>query len=54
MIRQLVQGAGQQQLAEVRKSDEYQKAYDSVVDFTAKSDQHNAKQFCAEATIERK
>jgi len=28
-----VQGASAQQLAEVRNSDEYRKAYDSVVDF---------------------
>jgi len=54
MIKQVVQGASEQQLAEVRKSDEYRKAYDSVVDFVGKIDQHNAKQFCSEAPIERK
>jgi len=47
-IEQLVQGASAQQLAEVRNSDEYRKAYDSVVDFAAKIDEHNVKRFCAE------
>ena len=47
-IRQLVQGASTQQLAEVRNSEEYRKAYDSVVDFAAKIDEHNVKRFCAE------
>jgi hypothetical protein len=54
MIKQLVQGASEQRLAEVRKSDEYQKAYDSVVDFVGKIDPHNAKRFCSEAPVERK
>jgi hypothetical protein len=53
-IEQLVQGASVQQLAEVRNSDEYRKAYDSVVDFVGKIDPHNAKRFCSEAPIERK
>jgi hypothetical protein len=48
MIQQLMQGAGERQLAEVRNSDEYRKTYDSVADFTAKIDPHNAKRFCAE------
>ena len=46
-IERLVQGASAQQLAEVRNSDEYRKAYDSVVDFVAKIDEHNVKRFCA-------
>jgi hypothetical protein len=54
MIKLLVQGASDQQLARVRSSDEYRKAYDSVVDFVAKIDPHKAKRFCAEASIERK
>lgn len=49
VISQLVQGASEQQLAEVRKSDEYRKAYDSVGDFTAKIDPRNAKRFCSES-----
>jgi hypothetical protein len=51
-IRQLVQAASEQQLAEVRNSNEYRKAYDSVVDFVAKIDPHNAKRFCAETATE--
>ena len=54
MIKQLVQGASGPHLAEVRKSDECRKAYDSVVDFVAKIDQRNAKNFCAETPIERR
>ena len=54
MIKQLVQGASEQQLAEVRNSDEYRKAYDSVVDFVSKIDPRNAKQFCSETSHERK
>jgi hypothetical protein len=54
MIKQLVQGASEEQLAEVRNSDDYRKAYDSVGDFTAKIDPHNAKTFCAEAPGARK
>jgi hypothetical protein len=46
-IEQLVQGASAQQLAEVRNSDEYRKAYESVVDFVAKIEEHNVKRFCA-------
>ena len=49
-IERLVQGASAQQLAEVRNSDEYRKAYDSVVDFVAKIPPHNAKRFCAETS----
>ena len=48
LIKQLVQGANDKQLAEVRNSEEYRKAYDSVVEFTGKIDQHNVRKFCAE------
>jgi hypothetical protein len=48
-----VQGASAQQLAEVRNSDEYRKAYDSVVDFVAKIDEHNVERFCAETPVAR-
>ena len=50
MIKQLKQGASDQQLAEVRNSDEYRKAYKPVSEFTGKIDPHQAKQFCAEGT----
>jgi len=54
MIKQLVQGASEQQLAEVRNSDEYRKAYDSVADFVGKVDEHNAKRACSESLAENK
>ena len=53
-IKELVQGAGEQQLAEVRKGEEYRRAYDSVVEFTAKIDPHNVRTFCAEVGVGRK
>ena len=52
-VKQLVQGASVKQLAEVRNSDEYRKAYDSVVDFAAKIEEHNLKRFCAETPVAR-
>jgi hypothetical protein len=52
-IKQLVEGASEQQLAEVRKSDDYRKAFESVVDFAAKIDEHNVKRFCAETPVAR-
>lgn len=47
-IKSLVQGVGDQQLAEVRNNNEYRKAYDPVVDSVANSDRQNTQQFCAE------
>jgi hypothetical protein len=47
-IKELVGDASEQQLTEVRHSDEYRKAYDSVVDFVGKVDEHNAKRVCSE------
>lgn len=54
MIKQLLQGASAQQLAEVRKSDEYRKAYASVVDFVAKGDRRSARRFCSQSPLDRK
>jgi len=48
MIRQLVQGASERQLAEGHNSDEFPKADDSVVDLVREIDARNAKRFCAE------
>jgi hypothetical protein len=53
-IKQLVQGASEQQLAQVRNSDEYRKAYASVVEFVGKVDEHDAKRICSESPAERK
>jgi hypothetical protein len=52
IIEQLVQGVSQQQLSEVRESDEYRKAYDSVTDFVGKVDEHNAKRICSESVAD--
>src|SRR5258707_6525808 len=52
--KQLAQGASEQQLAEVRHSDEYRQAYDSAGDFVAKVDEHNAKRICSETPVEPK
>src|SRR5580700_9392591 len=41
-LKQLVQGASRETLAEVRKSDEYRKARSSGEDFVAKVDERNA------------
>lgn len=54
LIKQLAQGASEKQLTELRSSDEYQNAYESVAEFTGKIDPHNAKQFCAEAAADHK
>lgn len=44
----VAQGASEEQLTELRATDEYRTAYDSVVDSTAKVDEQHAKQFCSE------
>jgi hypothetical protein len=48
-IKQIIGGASNQQLAKVRGSDEYRRAYDSVVDFIGKVDEHNARRVCSES-----
>jgi len=53
-VKQLAQGASEQQLTEVRNSNEYREAYDSVVDVVAKVDEHNAKRVCSETPVEHK
>ena len=46
-IKQLEDGASEQQLAAIRDSEEYHKAYDSMADFVSKVDEHNAKRVCS-------
>jgi hypothetical protein len=48
-VRQLVERATEQQIAEARNSDEYRKAYDSVSEFVAKVDERDAKRICSES-----
>ena len=49
VLKALAQGASEQQLAEVRQSEEYRTGYESVAEFTAKIDPHNATKYCADA-----
>lgn len=53
-IRKLLEGTSPEQLTELRNSDEYRKAYESVSEFAAKIDSHNVARFCAENVAERK
>ena len=53
-IKLLQQGANEQQLATVRNSKEYRKAYDSMVEFVGKVDAHNAKRVCSESAARSK
>jgi hypothetical protein len=53
-ISKLLEGTSPEQLTELRNSDEYRKAYESVSEFTAKIDAHNVARFCAENATERK
>jgi hypothetical protein len=54
LIKGLVQGVSEEQLAKVRQSDEYRAGYDSVVQSTSKIEPANAKKFCASAGAEVK
>ena len=53
-ISQLLEGTSPEQLTELRNSDEYRKAYESVSEFAGKIDAHNVARFCAENATERK
>ena len=48
-LKQLVQGASKQALAEARSSAEYRSAHDAEADFISKIDPHNAHKLCSEA-----
>ena len=50
----LIGTASQEELDKVRNSDEYRQAYDSVADFAAKVDEHNAKRVCSESVNQHK
>ena len=51
LIKQLIEGANDEQLAKVRQSDEYRGTYDSVAQFTSKIEPLNAKKFCGSAGV---
>ena len=46
-IKQLRQGASDDAMAKLRRSDAYRKAHDSMANFIVKVDEHNAKRFCS-------
>jgi hypothetical protein len=46
-IKQLEDGASEQQLAQIRSSEEYRKAHDSMDEFVGKVDERNAKRVCS-------
>jgi hypothetical protein len=49
MVKQLTDGANEEQLAQARQSDEYRGTYDSVTQVTSQIEPPNAKEFCASA-----
>jgi hypothetical protein len=51
LIKQLTDGADDEQLAKLRQSDAYRGTYDSVMEFTSKIAPPNAKKFCASAGL---
>ena len=51
VVKQLEQGASEQQLAEVRKSDEYRKAYDSATGFIRTIEPRDPRTFCSHALV---
>jgi hypothetical protein len=46
-VKELTQGASEQLLARLRRSEEYLKAQQAVQDFVAKVDPHNARRVCS-------
>ena len=53
-IKALAAGVSETQLADVRSTDEYRKAYDSVTELVAKVDEHNTQKFCARILAHRR
>jgi hypothetical protein len=53
-VKRVTQGASDEVLAKVRKSDEYQQAHQSVDDFVGKVDEHNAMKVCSESLTHNK
>jgi hypothetical protein len=53
-LKQLVQGASQQALAQARKSTEYHSAHDSEVGFIDKIDPRNAPRLCSGSVARKK
>jgi len=49
-IKQLLKGQSEKQVAGIRASEEYRKAYDTMAEFVAKVDERNAKLACSGST----
>jgi hypothetical protein len=54
LARQLTQGASEQQLAAVRASEAYRKAYDSVHGLVTSANERDAKRLCSKPAAEGK
>jgi hypothetical protein len=50
----LTQGASEETVAKVRKSDEYKQAYDSIVDSLGQVDEHDAQRACTASLAENR
>jgi hypothetical protein len=48
-IKDLTKGLTDQQVADLRQTEEYQAAYASIEEFVGKVDEHNAKKVCSES-----
>jgi hypothetical protein len=53
-VNRLVQGASEEAVAKVRRSEPYRTAYSSAADFVSKVDAKNGPQVCADALAESK
>ena len=53
-VKSLSKDTSKEKLAAVRRSDEYRRAHQSVDDFVAKVDKHNARLVCSKAPVTSK
>jgi hypothetical protein len=53
-LQLVTQGASEETLAKVRKTDEYQQAHDSAVESLAKVKEQDAKKICSQALAENR
>ena len=52
-IQDLTKGLTQQQVADLRQTQEYQAAYASMEEFVGQVDEHNAKKVCSESLSQK-
>ncbi len=53
VVKQMVSGQSENAIAAVRESDEYRQAYDSIVDYVSKVDEHKGKALCADSATDK-